>query len=107
MALDRIEWHKQQGDEIVVVSASLDVYLEHWCRSIGVGVICTELEDAAGTLTGRYIKGDCAGAEKVRRIRARYDLNRFSRIYAYGDSEDDREMLEIAHEKYYRWMKID
>ena len=29
-ALERIAWHRQQGDTVVVVSASLDVYLVEW-----------------------------------------------------------------------------
>ena len=107
-ALERIEWHKQQGDTIVVVSASLDAYLRPWCESLGVDVICTRLEEnGRGTLTGRYLQGDCCGAEKTRRIRERYDLAHYGTVYAYGDTEEDREMLEMAHEKYYRWERID
>jgi phosphatidylglycerophosphatase C len=105
-ALDRIEWHHRQGDAVVVVSATLDVYLTHWCRSIGVDALCTELEERSGRFTGRYVQGECCGAEKVRRIRERYDLSRYSTIYAYGDTHEDREMLELAHEKYYRWKKV-
>ena len=105
-ALDRIEWHKTQGDAVVVVSAALDVYLTHWCESIGVEVICTQLEDDGGTLTGRLVGGECCGEEKVKRVRQRYDLNRYPVIYAYGDTDEDREMLELAHEKYYRWEKV-
>lgn len=105
-ALDRIEWHQRRGDVIVVVSGSLDVYLRHWCNSIGVDVICTQLEEKNGILTGRYIKGDCSRAEKLRRIRERFDLDRYSCIYAYGDTDDDREMLAIAHEKYYQWKRV-
>jgi phosphatidylglycerophosphatase C len=105
-AIERIEWHKRQGDRVVVVSASLDVYLACWCESSGVDLICTQLEERGGTLTGRYFGGDCSGAEKVRRIRERYDLLRYGLIYAYGDTDDDREMLGLAHEKYYRWRKI-
>jgi HAD superfamily hydrolase (TIGR01490 family) len=105
-ALDRIEWHKQRGDAVVVVSAALDVYLSHWCQSLGVDVICTELEEKNGTLTGKYVRGDCSRAEKARRIRERYDLDRYELIYAYGDTEDDREMLGLAHKKYYRWQEI-
>jgi HAD superfamily hydrolase (TIGR01490 family) len=106
-ALERIEWHRRQGDAVVVVSASLDVYLMPWGASIGVEVICTTLEEKNGTLTGRYVRGECSGAAKVARIRERYDLARFPVIYAYGDTDEDREMLDIAHEKYYRWQKID
>ena len=36
----------------------------------------------------------------------RYQLNRYALVYAYGDSAEDREMLELAHKKYYRWTEI-
>jgi phosphatidylglycerophosphatase C len=105
-ALERIHWHQAQGDTVVVVSASLDAYLGPWCDSIGIGRICTELEERDGRLTGKYRHGDCSGSAKVRRIRERYDLSRYPVIYAYGDTDDDREMLELAHRKYYRWREI-
>jgi phosphatidylglycerophosphatase C len=106
-ALERIHWHQAQGDTVVVVSASLDAYLGPWCESIGVERICTELEERNGRLTGRYRHGDCSGPAKARRIRERYELSRYAVIYAYGDTDDDREMLELAHRKYYRWREIE
>jgi len=106
-ALDRIDWHQRQGDAVVIVSASLDVYLDPWCEAIGVQRICTELEERNGRLTGRYRHGDCSGRTKVRRIREQHELSRYSVIYAYGDTSEDREMLELAHRKYYRWKEID
>lgn len=105
-ALERIGWHKRQGDQVVVVSASLDVYLKPWCEAHDVDVICTELEECAGTLTGGYDRDECSAAYKVIRLRERYDLARYPVIYAYGDTDEDREMLDIAHEKYFRWQKI-
>jgi phosphatidylglycerophosphatase C len=105
-ALERIEWHKAQGDDVVVVSASLDVYVRPWCESVGVQCICTTFEERNGRVTGRSVHGDCSGPEKVRRILETYELGRYSVIYAYGDTSEDREMLEIAHRKYYRWKEI-
>ena len=105
-ALERIHWHQGQGDTVVVASASLDAYLDPWCDSLGVERICTELEERDGKLTGRYRQGDCAGAAKVHRIREQYDLGRYAVIYAYGDTDDDREMLELADRKFYRWREI-
>jgi phosphatidylglycerophosphatase C len=105
-ALDRIAWHSSNGDAIVVVSASLDVYLRPWCEQRGLDYICTTLEERGGRLTGKYVDGDCSGPEKVRRIRQRYDLSRYAAVYAYGDSGEDREMLELAQKKYYRWAEI-
>jgi len=71
-----------------------------------VDLICTQLEERNGSLTGRYVGRDCIGAEKVARIRGRYDLAAYPVIYAYGDTEDDREMLELADKKFYRWTEI-
>ncbi len=105
-ALERVAWHRERGDHIVVVSASLDVYLAPWCRTHGVDLICTELEERAGRLTGRLVGGDCTGAEKARRVKERYELARYESVYAYGDTIEDREMLECAHVKYYRGRAI-
>jgi HAD superfamily hydrolase (TIGR01490 family) len=105
-ALDRIDWHKSQGDEVVVVSGSLEAYLGPWCEARNLPYICTTLEERAGRLTGRCVDGDCSGAEKVRRIRNRFDLSRYTLVYAYGDTPDDREMLELAHRKYYRGKEV-
>jgi HAD superfamily hydrolase (TIGR01490 family) len=107
IALERIAWHKDRGDRVVVVSASLDAYLIPWCRTLGLDLICTELELAPnGRLTGRYVRGDCYGPEKVRRIRERLALADYGAIYAYGDTEDDRAMLDLADRKYFRWREV-
>ncbi len=105
-ALERIAWHKARGDRIVIVSASLDVYLEPWCRTLGAEVICTQLETSDRRLTGRYLHGDCCGQEKARRIRERYSLADYGTVHAYGDTEEDREMLDMAHRKYFRWQEV-
>jgi phosphatidylglycerophosphatase C len=106
IALERIAWHKHRGDRVVVVSASLDAYLIPWCRPLGLDLICTELETSNGRLTGRYLHGDCWGEGKVRRIRAQLTLAGYDTIYAYGDTEDDRAMLDLATRKYFRWQEV-
>jgi HAD superfamily hydrolase (TIGR01490 family) len=99
--MQRIDWHQARGDTVVIVSGSLDVYLAPWCEQHGLGLICNRLEADAAMLTGRYHAGDCGG-EKVQRIRARYDLDAYARIYAYGDSREDRGMLALAQQRWYR-----
>jgi|RhiMethySRZTD1v2_1073278.scaffolds.fasta_scaffold11157_4 HAD superfamily hydrolase (TIGR01490 family) len=108
VASERIAWHQARGDVIAVVSASLDLYLAPWCRAVGVDVICTELEITCdGRLTGRYVSGDCCGETKARRIEERYELTDYGTIYAYGDTEEDRPMLEMARRRYFRWEEVD
>lgn len=106
IALDRIRWHKQQGDKVVVVSAALDVYLAHWCEQHELELICSELEIKNGVLTGRYRGAQCASKEKPRRVRASYDLTTFPVVYAYGDTREDLDMLQIAHRRYFRWQEV-
>jgi phosphatidylglycerophosphatase C len=105
-ALERIEWHKQRGDRVVVVSAALDAYIQPWCDTAGVETVCTQLEIRNGRLTGKYVGGDCCGPEKAKRVSERYRLSDYSEIYAYGDTHEDREMLEMATRKYFRWQEV-
>jgi phosphatidylglycerophosphatase C len=105
-ALERIAWHQARGDRVVVVSASLDVYLEPWCAAMGVDVICTRLEVDGGRVTGRYAGGDCCGQEKASRITERYALSEYATVYGYEDTDEDREMLELADMKFFRWQQV-
>lgn len=105
-AMEKLRWHKLSGHTVVVVSASIEHYLKYWCAREGFEVIATRLEVHAGALTGRLSGKNCHGYEKVRRIRERFDLESYDLIYAYGDSSGDKEMLEAADERYFRWKRI-
>lgn len=103
--MQRIAWHRAQGDSMVLVSASLDLYLRPWCEQHGLALICNRLEARDGVLSGRYAGGDC-GPHKARLVRARYDVAACPRVYAYGDSREDRPMLALAHERWYAGRRI-
>ncbi|WP_109125780.1 HAD-IB family phosphatase [Dyella sp. C11] len=105
-ALERIQWHKAQGDRVVVVSGALDVYLSHWCGQHALELVCSRLEVRHGTLTGRYRGAQCVSAEKSRRVRAEYDVAAYPVIYAYGDTPEDRDLLGMAHRRYYQWQEV-
>ena len=105
IALERIGWHKQRGDTVVVVSASIDIWLKDWCAVQAVDLIATKLDVTGGRISGRFLTKNCSGREKVRRIKERYDLAEFDYIYAYGDNRGDEAMLSIANERYYRWKR--
>jgi phosphatidylglycerophosphatase C len=106
IALERIGWHKLKGDKVVVVSASIDLWLADWCTACGVDLIATKLEMKDGRVTGRFLTRNCSGKEKVRRIEEQYSLQSFDYIYAYGDTPGDKAMLDLANEKYYKWKRI-
>lgn len=104
-AMRRIDWHRTRGHTLLLISGSLDLYLAPWSRAHGMTLICNRLEQVDGRLTGRYMGGDC-GPHKAREIAARVDIERFERIHAYGDSREDRSMLALAHERWYRGRRI-
>ncbi|MBF0345013.1 MAG: HAD-IB family hydrolase [Nitrospirae bacterium] len=104
-AMERLNWHKSQGHRVVIVTASLRYYISPWCDLQGIDLIATEIETKDGKITGRLGTKNCYGAEKVRRIRENYNLNESSYIYTYGDTKGDREMLQLANERYYRHFK--
>jgi HAD superfamily hydrolase (TIGR01490 family) len=105
-ALERIRWHKEQGDRVVVVSGALDVYMSHWCRTHELELLCSRLESRDGRLTGRYRGEQCVNAEKARRVRDAYDLAAYPVIYAYGDTPEDRDLLGMAHRRYFQWQEV-
>lgn len=102
-AEQRLSWHLANGHEVYVVSASLDFYLEPWCKERGIGLICNRIQTRAGRLTGFYEGTDCCGPEKAKRVQQRLALHRFSKIYAYGDTADDDELLALAQERSRQW----
>jgi len=102
--IERLRWHQRQGHICILVSASLDVYLEHWSRSLNFdGLACSRLDyDAKGRATGALRGKNCHGAEKLTRLQELIDDDEVTELYAYGDSRGDRELLAAADHAYFR-----
>ncbi len=103
--MERLAWHRDQGHRIALVSGSLDLYLRPWCAQHGQELICNRLEAVDGAVTGRYAGGD-VGARKAVEIARHLQLPDYTRIHAYGDSREDRGMLALAHERWYRGRRV-
>lgn len=93
----RIEEHKRLGHRLVLVSASPSLYLKHWAASAGFdAVLATELEFLDGRFSGCLASPNCWGPQKVQRLQQWFAGNLPEKLYAYGDSRGDREMLAFA-----------
>jgi phosphatidylglycerophosphatase C len=101
-AMEKIQWHLDNNDRVVVVSASIECWLLPWCEQHNLELLATKLEMAEGRVTGKFQTKNCYGIEKVHRIREKYDLHEYESVYAYGDSRGDREMLTLADKKFYK-----
>ncbi len=101
-AMEKLQWHKHEGHEVVIVSASPTHWVEPWCTEHGFICISTELEIVNGKITGKIMGRNCHGEEKVRRIKERFNLSDYSKVYAYGDTSGDKPMLALASFSYYK-----
>ena len=101
----RLEWHRQRGHRIVLVSASLRPYLVPLGTQLGVdAVLCCEIQVAEGIVTGRLDGPNCRGPEKLRRLHEwlrGQELSDRAEIWAYGDSAGDRELLAGASRSFF------
>lgn len=96
----RLRWHQEQGHECVLVSASMDVYLNAWAKREGFSeVICTTLEkDVDGSVSGKMQGENCHGEEKVVRIKNLMGNIIPKKSFGYGDTDGDIPMLRFVDE---------
>lgn len=105
-ALSCIKTHLDNGTSVVVVSASPENWISSWCMQSNLTCIGTKLEVTDNKITGRLLGKNCSGEEKVKRIKEKYKLEKYTHIYAYGNSKGDLQMLNIATNPHYKTYTI-
>jgi HAD superfamily hydrolase (TIGR01490 family) len=101
-ALQRLRWHQQRGDRVLLCSASPRLLLQPLADWLGVELLCTELEQVQGLWRPKLSSPNCKGPEKVRRLEQHLGPLECLSIEAYGDSKGDRELLQAAALPHYR-----
>ncbi len=101
-AMPEIEKLQQAGVTVVIVSASLGNWIKTWSDSKKTSLLASWPEIREDRLTGKLLGKNCYGEEKVRRIRASYDLGDYTDIYAYGDTSGDLPMLSLARITFFK-----
>ena len=101
----RMDWHKERGHLVVLVSASVEHYVVPAGDILAVdGVLATRLAvDAAGIVSGRFEGKNCRGAEKYARVVGWLRANGLAGagqaqpvLWAYGNSRGDAWLLGAA-----------
>ncbi len=95
-AIERIGWHRARGHVLVLVSASIDLYLHHAVRYLGFDfLVCTR---AALDPQPRLDTPNCRGREKVRRLLELDSLRDADRpaSWAYSDSLSDLPLFRLC-----------
>lgn len=97
--IECLKQHLAMGHKVYVISASIEEWVAPFCHTLGdVNVECTKI---SRDLT-HFLTRNCYGIEKVNRLlEAEPDIKSHREdyyIYAYGDSNGDKEMLAFADE---------
>lgn len=99
-AIEAINHAIKEGSEVLIVSASIDNWVQPFFPQ--VKVVGTQIEVIDGKLTGRFLSKNCYGQEKVNRILSLYPNRQDYHLTAYGDSRGDKEMLAFADESHFK-----
>ena len=94
--IEQIKWHKDNNHKIIIVSASIENWIDPWCQKNNIELIATKIEIKNNVLTGNFLTKNCYGKEKVKRLKNMVDLKNYEEIYSYGDSKGDNELLAIS-----------
>lgn len=102
-ALRAIAQHRARGDKLLLMSASVDLYVPMIGRALGFAqTICSELRwRPDGRLDGRLATANCRGQEKRRCLAALLAREHPTHVYAYGNSSADLPHLRLANEAYF------
>ena len=96
-ALSAIEQHRRSGDELVLMSASVDLYVPAIARALGFSqCICTAVRWDGDRLDGALASPNRRGPEKARCLEALRGRFPQMPIIAYGNAASDLEHLRRA-----------
>jgi HAD superfamily hydrolase (TIGR01490 family) len=97
-ALAHVGWHRSRGHRCVLVTGSLETYMEPWGRRVGFDrVLGSRLaRDRERRVAGGFDGEPCWGDAKLARLReAVGSLERYT-VVVYGNEPGDRALLDAA-----------
>jgi phosphatidylglycerophosphatase C len=96
-AMERIAAHKRDGDCLVLMSASTDIYVPAIARQLGFDeVTCTGVRWDGDRLNGALTTPNCRGEEKAVRFEALRVRHAGVRSVAYGNAASDLPHMRLA-----------
>lgn len=98
-ALRAIGSHRQAGDHLILMSATVDLYVPSLAKALNFDEwICSEVRWNGERLDGRLASPNVRDAEKVHRLRACLPRFQGRRLVGYGNSHADLPHLRLVDE---------
>lgn len=102
-ALDFLKTIDPAKTEMLLVTASLDIWARPFAEKFGMKLVSTKAEFKNGLFTGNFATPNCNGKEKVVRIQNEIQDKKFDKRIAFGDTDGDKPMLAWADEGHFRF----
>ncbi|MCM4084374.1 HAD-IB family hydrolase [Paractinoplanes hotanensis] len=102
-ARDLVRAHQQRGHTLVIASSATRMQVAPVARDLGIPhIVCTELEEVGGVLTGRSTTGMLWGEPKAAAVRAFAQANGVDlrRSYGYANGPEDVALLAAVGRPY-------
>jgi len=101
-ALSEIEWHQQNGNKIIIITASSAIWLKQWCIDNKVELIATEFELNNNFFTGKIKGSNCYGKQKQLIVQSIMKEGLFENSYGYGNTRSDKHFMKLLKNSYYK-----
>lgn len=96
--VDTLKRHLAEEHTVCVITASIKEWVQPICNRLGINIIlATRIEVSPnGILTGHFLTPNCHGTQKVTRLLEAFPQRQSYKLYVYGDSSGDNELLALA-----------
>lgn len=102
-ALDFIKNRDLANTESLLVTASLDIWVQPFADQFAMKLLATKAEFVNDIFTGKFVEKNCNDQEKVLRITQEIEGKKFDKTIAFGDTSGDKPMLNWANESHFRF----
>jgi len=100
--LTRILDLQRQGYRIILVTASVEIWVKPFADRMNVELIGTKFLFNQQIFTGRLATPNCRGLEKVNRLKTYLKTEKLPPFLMHGDSDGDRSLYEEASTYFHR-----
>ncbi len=95
-----LKWHKDKMHDVLILTASSDIWVKGWTEMNGYALICTKFKKHQGFFTGEIDGKNCFGMEKQKLLKEYFKKHCYSYSFGYGDSSSDQYYLNIVNQPY-------
>lgn len=101
--LEAIRNYQAAGARIIIVTASVEEWVQPFAKRLGAELIATKLAYRNDQFTGELATPNCRGKEKTNRLKEYLSTEELPAYIAYGDTDGDAALYEFSAKYHHRF----